>query len=175
MIAFYHPSKSGKGFASSFQYSKKDNTVYAQIIKQYGWDDESQTGTFKESMKDPNKKISIKLSPIEVSAIIDCIERNRTFKTFHDNSEFPKTINFSQWIMGDVSKGFSFSVGISSKQDSEFKNSFYIGLTFPEARYLREYLVFCLNEIFINAGASQYNPATSVVEKQDDEDLNANF
>jgi hypothetical protein len=47
-----------------------------------------------------------------------------------------------------VQRGFSFNVTITNKKDSEYKNSFYIGLTFAEARYIREYLIYLLKLSF---------------------------
>lgn len=153
-IHLYHPNKAIKGFACSFWFSDRNDAVFATLIKQSGWDEKNQNGTFKESLNDPNRKVSIKLSYVEVSAILDCIERNRPFTTFHDSEEAPKSINFIPWLNADKTiKGYSFSITVGNKQDSTFKNSFYIGLTFAEARYIREFLIFCLNAHFIKTRA----------------------
>lgn len=45
-------------------------------------------------------------------------------------------------------KGFSFSVNKQDKEDSTSKSSFLIGLTFPEARLLKNDLSVILNETF---------------------------
>jgi hypothetical protein len=152
-IHVYHPSKSGKGFASSFSYSEKDNNVYATLLKQSGWNDETQTGTFKASVEDPNGRVNIKLGQIEISAILDCIDRNRPFSTFHDSDLTPKQIGFTPWMdkadpSKPIVKGYSFSITVSNKQDTSFKNSFYIGFNFAEARLIREFLINCLSKQF---------------------------
>jgi hypothetical protein len=147
-IHIYHPNKRSTGFASSFWYSDRDDTIFATLLKQSGWDDARQNGVFKDSMNDPLKKVNIKLSYTEVSAILDCIERNRPFSGFHDADEFPKQIKFEPWVADGNIKGYSFSVSVQSKQDSSFKNAFYIGLTFAEARLIREFLIFSLHRHF---------------------------
>ena len=44
--------------------------------------------------------------------------------------------------------GFSFSVYKQDKQDSSNKVSYVIGFTYPEARYLKEFLIYVLRKIF---------------------------
>lgn len=159
MIHVYHPNRAVKGFACSFWFSGRYNCVFATLIKQSGWDDVNKNGTFKESLNDPMKKVSIKLSDFEVCAILDCIERNRSFTAFHDGEGSPKSISFVPWMTTPVEddegvrppatqRGFSFSISINNKDDASNKNSFFIGLTLPEARLVREYLIFCLHTIF---------------------------
>jgi hypothetical protein len=149
-IHFYHPNKVSTGFAASFWFSDRDDTIFATILKQAGWDEKTQNGIFKDSMNDPLKRVNIKLGYVEIAAILDCIERSRPFATFHDNEESPKQISFSPWLdkQTKAPKGFSFSITVANKQDSTFKNSFYIGLTFAEARLVREFMVFCLHTHF---------------------------
>lgn len=154
MVHVYHPNKNVKGFACSFWYSKKHNHLFATLIKQSGWDENTQNGTFKGSLNDPTKKVSIKLSDFEAAAILDCIERNRPFTTFHDGEEFPKAISFVPWMNNSsgeapaTQRGYSFSISVNNKSDAANKNSFYIGLTFAEARYIREYIIYCLHASF---------------------------
>ena len=156
MIHIYHPNKAVKGFACSFWYSDRDGNLYATLIKQSGWDDTNQVGTFKASLEDPTKKVNIKLSDVEACAILDCIERNRPFSSFHQFDEAPKSIQFVPWMVtppsdmdGDklppTQKGYSFTVVINDKSDASKKNSFYIGLTFAEARLIREFLIHFLH------------------------------
>lgn len=156
MLHIYHPNKGITGFACSFWNSDRDDTVFATLVKQSGWDDASGNGTFKASFNDPNRHVNIKLSDTEVAAILDCIERNRPFSSFHDGDQSPKTIKFEPWMSKAtadepaVIKGYSFSISVGNKQDSTSKIAYYIGLTFPEARLIREYLLFALNRHFDN-------------------------
>lgn len=173
MIHIYHPNKNSTGFACSFWNSDKDSTIFATLVKQSGWDDKTQNGTFKASFEDVTKHVNIKLSDTEAAAILDCIERNRPFSSFHDNEETPKTIQFSPWMTKPtdgttpVIKGYSFAITVTNKQDSTQKNSFYIGLTFPEARLIREYLLFCLNRHFSFAATKVANTRNTAVKKAD--------
>lgn len=163
-LHIYHPNKAVKGFACSFWASERHGSLFATILKQSGWNEASQTGSFKESLNDPARRVNVKLSDIEVGAILDCIERNRPFSTFHTSTEAPKTISFIPWMSTPIAdedgnrpaaaiKGYSFTINVGAKTDPN-KASFYIGLTFAEARLIREYLVHYLHKTF-NA-KSQY-------------------
>jgi hypothetical protein len=149
-IHLYHPNKAVKGFAASFWYSDRDDTVFATLIKQSGWDDQKQNGIFKGNLDDPNGRVNIKLDYVEIAAILDCIERGRPFNNFHDHDNTPKTITFTPWIdkTNNQQKGYSFTITVTSKEDSTHKNPFYIGLTFAEGRLIREFLIFTLNSHF---------------------------
>src|ERR1039457_5914491 len=144
MIAIYHPNNVSKGFAASFQNSNKNDCVFAQLIRQSSWGDSPTTGSFKASREDASANVVVKLNNLEIAAVLDCIERGREYKSFHD-SETPKSVSFSPWFpkaMGDEvpkQKGFSFSISVSSKENTEYKNSLYIGFSFAEARLIREY------------------------------------
>lgn len=167
----YHPTKTVKGFACSFWFSDRDCSLYATLIKQAGWDEKTQNGTFKGSLKDPNKKVNIKLSWIEASAILDCIERNRPFNTYHDQDDFPKAITFTPW-MGKAftdgegnqrpatQNGFSFTITVKNKQDTTQQNAFFIGLTFAEARYIREFLIHALHKHFKKTSTPNFENAS---------------
>jgi hypothetical protein len=170
MLHVYHPNKNITGSACSFWLSR-DGALMATIIKQTGWDSANDNGTFLDALKDPTKKVNIKLSAIEGCAILDCVERNRPFSSFHDNDETPKSIQFTPWMSKtDVpeQRGFSFSINVTNKQDSAQKNGFYIGLTYAEARLIREFIITYLHKFFENPyskrAAQQVNePAAPLV------------
>jgi hypothetical protein len=152
MIDFYKPNKSCSGHACRFWYSERDGSIFATLIKQSTWDDASKRGTFAANAKDPLKKINIKFTLTEVSGILDCIERNRPFKGYHDFSVVAN-INFTPWMRNNeagvsVQNGFSFSVTRSTKEDPTNKMTFVIGFTFAEARLLREFLIFSIHNHF---------------------------
>ncbi len=153
-LPFYHPSSRGNGFAASFRTSFEGDCIFATLIKQSGWDSENKIGSFKASRDDVNANVTIKLNLLEISAILDCIERGRAFNTFHD-SVSPKTIQFVPWFsktseegQKPEQRGFSFSITVGSKEDGSFKNPLYIGFNFAEARLIREFLVNSLNACF---------------------------
>lgn len=153
-IQIYHPNKSNTGFACSFSQSDRDNTIFATLLKQSGWNPEQGIGTFKESRNDPTKNVNIKLELVEAAAILDCVDRGRAFTTMHDGDKQVKSIQFTPWMnkvpdgQKPTQRGFSFSVTVTDKDDSVNKRSFYIGLTFAEARLIREYLIFVLQKSF---------------------------
>ena len=155
MPQIYHPNKNNTGFACSFSQSDKDNLIYATLLKQSGWDPHKKIGVFKDSKNDPTKNVSIKLEHVEIGAILDCIDKNRSFSTMHDGEKYIKSIQFAPWMNkvaeGEkpTQKGYSFSITITNKEDSTSKNSFYIGLTFAEARLIREFLIFSLRKTFV--------------------------
>ena len=160
-IHIYHPNRNNTGFACAFSQSDKDGTIFASILKQSGWDAEKSTGSFKDSKNDPTKNVNIKLGQVEVAAILDCIERNRPFSTVHDTDKSLKTIKFEPWMNKAANptdkptqRGYSFSVTSADKQDSTTKNSLYIGITFPEGRLIREFLVFALQSQFSRVEAA---------------------
>lgn len=168
-LHIYHPNKAVKGFACSFWYSSRDGNLYATLIKQAGWNEETQNGTFKASLNDPTKKINIKLSEVEACGILDCVERNRPFSSYHNFDESPKTISFTPWMItppsddngpkpSPIQKGYSFSISVSDKNEPANKNSFYIGLTFAEARYIREFLICYLHASFRGTNQPKVGP-----------------
>lgn len=155
-IYIYRPNKSVKGFACSFWVSDKSGCLFATLIKQSGWDEKTQHGTFKASKNDPLRQVNIKLSGVEACGILDCIERGRPFQTYHDFGEL-RAISFVPWMFtpateegqpkaAPAQKGYSFSVTNNPKDAN--KNSFYIGMTFAEGRYLREFLIHFLHWSF---------------------------
>lgn len=155
MVQIYHPNKNNTGFACSFSQSDKDKVIYASLLKQSGWDPNRRIGVFKDSKNDPFKNVNIKLELVEVAGILDCIDRNRPLSTMHDGEKQIKSIQFSPWMNkvqeGEkpTQKGYSFSITVTDKEDSTIKNSFYIGLTFAEARLVREFLIFSLRKTFV--------------------------
>lgn len=177
-IQIYRPSKNNNGFAASFQYQPNDkhgnDCLFAQVIKQHSWNPETQTGSFKESMEDPTKKVSVKLEFTEIGAILDCLDRNRPLKTVHDNGQGTKSINFAPWMSADekpVLRGFSFAVTINDKENSANSNKFHISISLAEGRYLREFLIWVLQQHFTkgnkfnSSGSSRVNPANTTPEK----------
>ena len=175
MISLFHPNKSNTGSACSFSQNTKDGTIFAAIIKQDTWDDSKHVGGFVGSRGNSDKHINIKFSPTEVGAILDAIDRFRLFSTVHVDDKSNKSINFGLWLTKldptkpdekQQAKGYSFSITLTDKEDSTKKISFYIGLTFAEARLIREFLAFSLQRSF---QINQENYETSRQTSQPDE------
>lgn len=165
-LAFYKPNKTNRGFCCSFNYSSKDNVVYAQLLRQVSWDETNKIGKFKDDSNNPDNKVSIKLGEVELAGIIDSIETNRGetgFSVFHKTETGPnKSINFKPYLREGTQIGFSFNITQTDKQDSTKKLSWYIGFNYAEGVLVREYLKWCLFMIFSN----QSNPLDYQVAKQ---------
>ncbi len=149
MFAIYKPNPKNSGFACSFNTPTDFSCVYATIIKQHSWNAESKNGSFKENKLNPENRVNIKLSFVECGAILDCLERNRDFSAYHD-ADKPKQVKFEVWKDKGTgeSRGFSFAVTMTDKENREYKNAFYIGLTFAEGRLLREFLSYSMRKHF---------------------------
>ena len=120
------------------------------MIKQDSWDASRKTGSFSKNKGNAKNSVIIKFSLTEAAGLIDAIERNCTYSGYHTSKKQIARFNFSPYINKKENKqvGFSFSINKESKEDSTDKSSFVIGLLFPEARMLKEYLSFSIKRIF---------------------------
>jgi hypothetical protein len=158
MISFYKPTPKVTGTAMSFYLNKRDNSFFSNLIKQDSWDSSRKIGSFQKNKKVEGKNVNIKFSQTEIASFVDAVDRNSEVSGYHGSNQvvrfsfgpyFPKSKTDSgEWIEGKEQKGFSFRVTRESKEDSTNKQSYIIGLTFPEAKLLREHLVYLLNESF---------------------------
>jgi hypothetical protein len=146
MVQFYKANPRVTGTACSF-WVNADGTIMASLIKQASWDDKKRTGSFHANKDNPKGRVITKLSHSEAAGIIDVIESNRELSTYHSSQNQVLQIKFGAYIDKKTSeqKGFSFSVNKQDKSDTTNKASFIIGFNYPEARYLKEYLLFVLN------------------------------
>ena len=150
MIQFYKPNPKVTGSACSFWHSTEEKCVFASMIKQDSWDASRKTGSFSKNKGDAKNIVIIKFSMIEASGLIDAIERNTAYTGYHTSKKQILKFNFSPYVnkVKNEQVGFSFSINKESKEDSTDKSSFIIGLLFPEARHLKEYLLFSTQRIF---------------------------
>ena len=120
------------------------------MIKQDSWDASRKTGSFSKNKGHAKNSVIIKFSMTEAAGLIDAIERNTSYSGYHTSKKQIAKFNFSPYINKTKNEqvGFSFSINKESKEDSTDKSSFIIGLLFPEARYLKEYLIFSTQRIF---------------------------
>lgn len=133
MIAIYKPNPKNSGHACSFQYGQ-DGNFYFNFVKQESWDAGSKTGRFS---KDQRQKMSGKLSLTEVCKIIDSIESNREFSTFHTSANQTLSIKFAPYMRDGQQMGFGFAVTKKTKDGGDQK--FVISLDFGEAVHVREF------------------------------------
>ena len=195
MIQFYKPNPRLTGTACSF-WMNADNTIMSSMIKQSSWDEKRKVGSFAANKDNPKGRVIVKLSPTEIGGIIDALESNRQFSTFHSSAKQTLQVKFGPYMdkQSDNQKGFSFSINKQDKEDSTNKVGVIIGFTFPEGRYLKEYLLHLLNKFFASDDAKQAKAAAKhrksqksaevqrvvqdsdesdlVVEEEDEDDLN---
>tara|TARA_Y100000588_G_scaffold24072_2_gene24118 strand:+ start:10618 stop:11181 length:564 start_codon:yes stop_codon:yes gene_type:complete len=147
MIHFYKPNAKVTGTACSFYLNKKDNAFFTTLIKQDGWDSNRRIGSFKKNKDNPNKRVNVKFSAVEIASIIDAIKSNRKFTGYHGSNQIAR-FTFGPYERDGKQIGFSFNVTKESKEDSTSKASFLIGFTFPEGELLSQHLSYILQESF---------------------------
>ena len=148
MIHFYKPNAKVTGTACSFWFNNEENTFFSSMIKQDSWNSQKRTGSFIKNKSNPKATVIVKFSPAEVGGIIDSIESNREFSTYHSSQNQISKIKFCSYMKDDKQLGFSYTVNKESKEDSTDKNGFVIGFKYPEARLLKQYLINALNKSF---------------------------
>lgn len=149
MIQIYKPTPRNTGTACSFSFNNLDGNFYLNLIKQASWNDQKKIGSFSENAQNPEKKVVVKLSKIEVCGILDALDNNRTADFFHNSENQKLGIKFSPYIREDKQVGYSLNVIKNSKiQTTQPAISFLIGFTFAEARMVAEYIKFGLGHIF---------------------------
>tara|TARA_Y100000310_G_scaffold240672_1_gene244549 strand:- start:693 stop:1286 length:594 start_codon:yes stop_codon:yes gene_type:complete len=148
MIHFYKPNAKVTGTACSFWFNNEENTFFSSMIKQDSWNSQKRTGSFIKNKSNPKATVIVKFSPTEIGGIIDSIESNREFSTYHSSQNQISKIKFGSYIKDDKQLGFSYTVNKESKEDSTEKSGFVIGFKYPEARLLKQYLINALNKSF---------------------------
>ena len=142
MIQFYKANPKVTGTACSFSVNPKDKSIYASLIKQKSWDDNSKTGRF-----DADSKCTIKLNLMELGAIINAIETKSDWSAYHGTQTRATKMNFSPYSQGD-NHGFNFRVTADSKEDSEKKATYSMGFRYGEAEVLKQYFIFSMHSIY---------------------------
>jgi len=161
MVQFYKPNPRNSGSACSF-YKTRDGAIMFSIIKQASWDDSKKTGSFQKNKTDPKGNVKVKLSLAEVAGILETVDKDAEFKEYHNSQNQSIQIRFAPYVDKNTNerKGFSLSVNKTGK-DSQEKLSFIIGLTFKEARLLREYMVYIIHDLFANPIKQNPEPESS--------------
>ena len=170
MIHFYKPNAKVTGTACSFWYNTNEKTFFSSMIKQASWDSSKRQGSFVKNKKVPDKNVIVKFSAAEVGGILDSIEANREFSTYHSSKNQITKIKFGKYERDGKQVGFSYGVNKENKEDSTDKTSFIIGFTFGEARLLKQYLIKALESSF-----TFYSPnkEDEVVQKEKEESFDS--
>jgi hypothetical protein len=145
MIQFYKPNPKVTGTACSF-WINRDGSVMSSMIKQDSWNSDRKIGSFAKNKNNPAKRVITKLGRQEVAGIIDCLETNREFSTYHSSAKQVLQMKFCPYMRGGDQVGYSFSINKQDKEDSTAKTGFIIGFTFPEGRLLRHDLELFLGK-----------------------------
>jgi|7_EtaG_2_1085326.scaffolds.fasta_scaffold06608_3 hypothetical protein len=168
-IQFYKPNPKGTGSACSFWSSVKDGSLFGSFIKQSSWNDKTKTGSFKANKENPAASTQFKFNRNEVAAILDCIESDREFSAYHSTPKQITRFKFTPYSNAKGRVGFSYSVNKEDKEDSTNKAGFIIGLTFAEARHLKEYFIYTLASMFKwedeQAAANESSPDSGTEKK----------
>jgi len=149
MISLYKPTKKTTGLAISFRASDRDKSLFLNLIKQFSWNEAEKKGSFVENKDKPGFSTAIKLNQIEAAAIIDCIERVYPWSAFHNSPSKTTQINFGP---SQDSSVFTLQVNQTDKQDTSQKSSYFIPITYAEARLIKEYLIHYLHKSFRSNG-----------------------
>ena len=178
MIQFYKPNPSVKGSACSF-WMTDDKSIMSSFIKQDSWASNHKRGSFSKNKDNPKAKALVKYSQVEAAGLVDAIERNIKWSAYHSSANQVVKINFGPYMDKNTGeqKGFSYSVNKEAKEDSTDKISFIIGLTFAEARLLKELLCGILQKSFDNSPVLNENVMETprqqapVAQDEDDDDI----
>jgi len=152
-LAFFKPNSKSTGHLCSFKYSKLDNSFMAELVKQSSWNAQTHQGSF--AGKDPSKKVSIKLSEIEIGQILACIKKNIDVcggkAWYHASKNQITRIKFEPWfqmsneggtwVKSGGQLGYSFKVQKEDREDSSNKSNFQITLGYGESEALLCYLM----------------------------------
>ena len=165
MIQFYKPNKKVTGTACSF-WLNRDGAVMASMIKQDSWNDAKRIGSFAKNKDNPNKRVITKLSNVEVAGVVDTLESNREFSEFHKSKNQTLQIKFVPYLRDGNQIGYSLSINKTDSEDSTKKVGFIIGFTFPEARYLKEFLLNVLNKTFVSSEEVRLDEPSPVKQRE---------
>ena len=126
-LQFYKPNAKVTGTGCSFWKNPSDPTFWASLIKQGSWNDKTKTGTFQQNKDNPQKRVIIKFSGVEISGFIDAIERNAEYTGYHGSQKQIVKYKFCPYLRNDEQIGFSLSVNKEAKDDSTDKQAYIIG------------------------------------------------
>jgi hypothetical protein len=146
-IQLYKPTSRMTGMAISFQASDMDESLYVSLIKQASWNETTKRGSFIENRNKPGFSTVIKFNQIEAGSMVDAIERFYAFTAFHNSADFTSQITLGP-ADGTNPSTFVFKVHQTNKKDTTKKSSFFIPISFGEARMIKEYLIHYLHKAF---------------------------
>ncbi len=184
MIQIYKPNSKNAGSAFTFSSTKDKSgapVFYISAIAQYGWNDESKTGTFSGNAKNPEKTINVKINEFEAGDFVSAFDHRHEYTSFHSYEGNNTTIKCTPWDKsGKISK-----YDVSSKSYKESTqvlpafgitlskgkgNSIKIGLEPGEVVVLRQLLVSFINSFIEHKANVQQSYKLKTDNKQSNEE-----
>ena len=147
MIQIYKPTPRNTGMAMSVKAGDTDGHFYVEVLKQFSWDSTRNKGSFVENRKKPGKNTIMKFNQVEAANWIDSIERYVKFSGFH-GIESRKTSFSFELAEGNPAASFFFKINQTNAEDTTQKDSYFIPISFAEARLIKEYLIHYLHKAF---------------------------
>lgn len=139
MIKFYRPNPKNTGSFVSVSFAPKtsesgkvEDAFFLSFVGQTGWDTSTKTGSFKNSQK----RLNVKISVSEAANIASAIGGSHSVSIYHDT--------------GSVTKGSFFQIegkGYGLKMEKE-QDAFSVGFNHGDAELLKRFILRCLNSYF---------------------------
>ncbi len=142
-MKFYKPNAKSTGHAIGLEFNSKEGALFAQFVKQTDWNADTKKGSFQGGAK-----FNIKLNATEIGAFLNCIERGRGEKLFHQSEKGNTSIELKQYVSNDIKNGFTVSVNPRANEGEEKPQTFGFWFNESESRTLKEYLQFVLYHFF---------------------------
>jgi hypothetical protein len=167
-LQFYKPNRGNTGAACSFNLSKERKIAFLSFIKQHSWNEATKNGSFSGNKGNPLKSVDVKLGILEMSGIVDALERNEQYETWFNSAKQKGKVTIKPYSKvienAPVQIGYSLGVIKNIKGQDTQGISFIIGLTFPEARALRQFLLLAIDFLLVTESLS--GEPQSQVEQQ---------
>jgi hypothetical protein len=151
-FTLYKPNSKNTGAAFSFEAGKSKNgdiALYVSMIQQYGWNDVTKNGSFKENAKNPEKSASIKLSVIEAGEFLSSFKTRIPYVAFHKSKDDTTIIKLTPWDKvkkvkeQDGEKSYTtpaFGLNVSRNSNQTFRIPLEAGETEVLAQFLENYI-----------------------------------
>ena len=120
MLNLYKPNGKKTGHAIGFSFNSKEGKLFAQFVKQTGWDEGSHRGSFKNG-----KKFTLTFNATEIAAFLNCIERKVGVKLFHQSEKGNTSIELATYPLpkpdapAPTKNGFTISVNPRANEGEE--------------------------------------------------------
>jgi len=156
--ALFKPNKKNTGHMAQFntnvnEYNGQQKlSCFFRLTKQAGWNDQNNTGSFKDNMKNPDKYLSILITPEEAGEIVRTINRLQdSAQGYHQNqkgtSQFWFSYNEKEYD-GKTKKYFT----LIMVKNGDSENKYWVNLALGEAEILRLFLEKYITESLVMKG-----------------------